>query len=274
MAKEDFCFTYYDGDATRDMQHMDRLCRGAYTDLIIMQRKIQNGRLSMGHIKAVLGVDFEKCWYSLEIVLKKDGEFFFIEWVENSVVKMRKSCSKQKQKADKRWGQENAAASKNNAAASKNDSTGVPLEDGNESEDGNEIKKRNEPVEMPMGFLMDRKFREINPKYPQRPSKDMPAIIEWANFINSQSGSDNTISFFTAIERTTVMDFWEKFAEWYRDTGETNDLDYLQKYKLQKIYTELKHGTAKKPFNSSYSNGGNNPAAVVIRPDKAFNTAL
>lgn len=148
-------------------------------------------------------------------------------------------------------------------------------EDEGKDENGKRVQGENhEPVEMPMGFLMDHKFREINPKYPQRPSKDIPAIIEWANFINSQSGSDNTISFFTAIERTTVMDFWEKFAEWYRDTGETNDLDYLQKFKLQKIYTEIKNGTAKKPFNSSYSNGGNNPSAVVIRPDKAFNTAL
>ncbi len=40
MAKEDFCFTYYDGDAARDMAHMNRLERGAYTDVIISQRKI------------------------------------------------------------------------------------------------------------------------------------------------------------------------------------------------------------------------------------------
>ena len=44
MAKADFCFTYYDGDATRDMAHMNRLERGAYTDVVIQQR--QRGHLS------------------------------------------------------------------------------------------------------------------------------------------------------------------------------------------------------------------------------------
>jgi len=109
--------------------------------------------------------------------------------------------------------------------------------------------------EMPMGFLMDRKFREINTKYPQRPSKDMPAITEWAEFINEQSGSKNKIAFFTPDERTAVMDFWVKMAEWYRDTGETNDLDYLQKFKLQKIYTEIQHGTKKITPNYSKTAG-------------------
>lgn len=119
-----------------------------------------------------------------------------------------------------------------------------------EDEKGKRVQGETQAFEeMPLGFLMDKKFREVNPKYPHRPSKDMPAIIEWANFINSQSGSPNEIAYFTPDERTAVMEFWEKVAGWYRDSGETNDLDYLQKFKLQKIYTEIKNGTGKNKSN-------------------------
>lgn len=258
MAKEDFCFTYYDGDATRDMQHMDRLCRGAYNDLIIMQRKVKNGRLTMNHIKAVLGGDFEKCWYSLEIILKRDGDFFYIEWVEKSIELMRKSSAKQKQKAEKRWAgqnnQENAAAQENNAAADKNNTVGLPLENENGIE--NRVKRKegtgeNQSGDLPMGHLMFLKFTSINPTYPQRPSNDYPAITEFANFIAAQLGFQNQIAFFDPDERIAVMELWEKIAQWYSDVGENNSLDYLQKYKLQKIYSEVKNGNTKNTPSSS-----------------------
>lgn len=86
MAKEDFCFTYYDGDAARDVAHMTRLCRGAYHDLVIMQRKV--GPMTMGQIKMVLSSDFDTCWPSIEFILKTtDDQKYFIEWVEKSVKK-------------------------------------------------------------------------------------------------------------------------------------------------------------------------------------------
>ena len=56
MAKEDFCFTYYDGDAARDTTHMNRIERGAYHDLIISQRKF--GHLTIDQVKKILGRDF------------------------------------------------------------------------------------------------------------------------------------------------------------------------------------------------------------------------
>jgi hypothetical protein len=89
MAKEDFCFTYYDGDACRDMSHMNRLERGAYNDLVLQQRKF--GRLSLEQIKKVLGKDFEECWPSVNLVLIFDEteQKYFIEWLEKSVKKMR-----------------------------------------------------------------------------------------------------------------------------------------------------------------------------------------
>lgn len=93
MAKEDFCFTYYDGDAARDKAHMDRLERGAYDDLISAQRKF--GHLSKALIEKVLGHDFERCWGALEIILKQDDdEKYFVEWLQNSETKSKNWADK------------------------------------------------------------------------------------------------------------------------------------------------------------------------------------
>lgn len=102
MAKEDFCFTYYDGDAARDKAHMNRLERGAYDDIISAQRK--RGHLTLDDIKKVLSGDFEKCWSSLEWILLKDSEQkYFIEWVDKSLEKMRRQSKSQKEKIEKYW---------------------------------------------------------------------------------------------------------------------------------------------------------------------------
>lgn len=95
MAKEDFCFTYYDGDAASDMQHMNRLERGAYSDLILFQRKIKK-HLNVDQIRKVLGRDFEACWPAIELILKTDGDGgFFVEWLEKSEIKAKKHSRKQ-----------------------------------------------------------------------------------------------------------------------------------------------------------------------------------
>jgi hypothetical protein len=102
MAKQDFCFTYYDGDAARDKAHMSRLERGAYDDIISAQRK--RGHLSLEDIQKVLSKDFEVCWPSLEWVLLKDEEGkYFIEWVEKSISKMATQSKKQRENVTKRW---------------------------------------------------------------------------------------------------------------------------------------------------------------------------
>jgi hypothetical protein len=156
MAKEDFCFTYYDGDAARDMQHMDRTCRGAYNDLLIMQRKVQGGMLTMSHIKAVLGSDFEKCWPSLEFILKREDDFFYIEWVKNSVEKMKENSKSQAEKIKKYWEDVDAGIippPKNgrkkipnkyqtNTTVLKTNTDKIPIINGNEDGNGNiDLKK-------------------------------------------------------------------------------------------------------------------------------------
>lgn len=105
MAKEDFCFTYYDGDAARDTTHMNRLERGAYHDIVISQRKF--GRLSIEQIKRVLSKDFDVCWPALELILKQDQNGkYYVEWLDNSITKMRKQSAKQKDNVTKRYQQD------------------------------------------------------------------------------------------------------------------------------------------------------------------------
>lgn len=147
MAKEDFCFTYYDGDAARDKAHMNRLCRGAYDDFISMQRKA--GHLDLDTIKMILGNDFDACWIALKFILKVDelGRFF-IEWVDTSIEKMRRNSEKQKEKINKYWAekkQENDTTEElqNNNSITDVYTEHIPLEDVNENEDGNVFKEIN-----------------------------------------------------------------------------------------------------------------------------------
>lgn len=81
----DPAFLFYDGDAARDVSHMNRLERGCYFDLIQAQRKF--GRMTKEVIQKVLGKDFEGCWEALKICLSYDNHMYFINWVEESVKK-------------------------------------------------------------------------------------------------------------------------------------------------------------------------------------------
>lgn len=105
MAQVDFCFRYYDGDATRDMSHMNRLQRGAYHDLIISQRKFK--RLKEQAIRMILGDDYDLVWPALEMVMSEDEGGYYIAWVENSEEKMRKNSASQKKNVGERWNQKN-----------------------------------------------------------------------------------------------------------------------------------------------------------------------
>lgn len=129
MAKADFCFNFYDGDATRDMAHMNRLERGAYMDVVIQQR--QRGSLSLDDLKKFLSKDFDAVWPALEWVLKKDDAGkFFIEWLVNSMRQSAKHAERQSQNATKH---------------KPKTKTALPLGDGDGSGDGSRFKKNGEP---------------------------------------------------------------------------------------------------------------------------------
>lgn len=145
MAKKDFCFTYYDADAARDMAHMNRLERGAYGDIISAQRK--RGHLSRDDIKKVLSGDFEACWPSLEWILETDetGKFF-IEWVDKSIEDRKTHSKIQKERIDKYWERKrtelNQSSTKHIPRNKVGISVDIPFEDENEDVYGNVNKER------------------------------------------------------------------------------------------------------------------------------------
>jgi hypothetical protein len=216
MAKEDFCFTYYDGDAARDKSHMTRLERGAYDDIISAQRK--RGHLSLDDIKRVLSKDFESCWASQEWILKKDAEEkYFIEWVDESLKKSRENSKKQKAKSDVYWSRKNAEKQAvdipqdiqrdNNSISLDN-----PLEDGYEDGYGIEEEKEEEkggakknkihqPYLVPEMFGA---FKQILPAYPGSIDRDYKPLFSIANFLceqgNISNGPENNIA--------KVMEAW------------------------------------------------------------------
>lgn len=99
--QRDPAFLYYDADAARDTSHMSRLERGGYFDIIQAQRKFIG--ITLEQAKKVLGKDFDKCWPQIELILQKEGDVFFIEWVRNAIEKRAKNNEGQRLKMQNYW---------------------------------------------------------------------------------------------------------------------------------------------------------------------------
>ena len=98
---KDPAFLFYDGDAARDVSHMNRLERGCYFDLIQAQRKF--GGYTVEQARKILGKDFDDCWSSIELILSNENGLFFIEWVRDSMIKRTESAEKQRKRIQDYW---------------------------------------------------------------------------------------------------------------------------------------------------------------------------
>lgn len=85
---KDPAFLFYDGDAARDVSHMNRLERGCYFDFIQAQKKF--GPLTLPAIEKILGKDFAECWPALNLVLTYEEDMYFISWLQDSIEKRQK----------------------------------------------------------------------------------------------------------------------------------------------------------------------------------------
>lgn len=103
MAK-DPAFLFYPADASEDTQFMNRLERGCYFDLLKAQKKFH--RFTIDAIKKVLGKDYELCWGSLEVVLKKDNVGYFIEWADDAIEKRKSFTESRRQNRSRANNQE------------------------------------------------------------------------------------------------------------------------------------------------------------------------
>lgn len=88
--KRDPAFLFYDGDASRDVSHMNRLEKGAYFDIIMAQRKF--GPMNLEFVKKILGKDFDSVWEGIKPVMTYVKNMYSISWLADSIKKRKKYC--------------------------------------------------------------------------------------------------------------------------------------------------------------------------------------
>jgi len=100
MAK-DPAFLFYPGDASDDTQFMNRLERGAYFDLVKVQRRFHG--FTVVQLRKILGKDFDEVWPSIELILEQENDTYFIGWVRQSIEKRENFNKKQSDRIKQRW---------------------------------------------------------------------------------------------------------------------------------------------------------------------------
>jgi hypothetical protein len=141
MAK-DPAFLFYDGDAARDVSHMNRTERGCYFDLLQAQRKFHG--FTMEQAKKILGKDFNDCWPALEMVLKLENGKFFIEWVRDSMEKRKVNAEKNRQRIQEYWDKKNNSNEVPKAFHGNSNELPYVIENENAIENENEIINKEE----------------------------------------------------------------------------------------------------------------------------------
>jgi hypothetical protein len=139
---KDPAFLFYDGDAARDVSHMNRLERGAYFDLIQAQRKF--GGCTVEQIRKIFGKDFDEVWPAIELILyKTDLGIYFIEWVQISIENRKDYAEKQRKRIQDYWDKKkNEEDKKEEIIIPRNNhgiTTVIPLVNENAIENENEI---------------------------------------------------------------------------------------------------------------------------------------
>lgn len=260
MAKEDFCFTFYDGDATRDASHMNRLERGAYYDLMIAQRKF--GRLSIDQIKKVLGKDFEIVWPALELSLMSAEGFYYIEWIENSIEKARKHSRHQSENGKKggRPPQKKPEQKPNETQTKANpnptESEKKPLEDGDEDVfDQKGGMGENEGIVPDMGKI----FIHQNQDYPFDKLTDFPAIRSIAQKVLKWQGLKGDIT--QEENRGAITLRWGELVIFIRADP------HFSGYSLTQINKHFQS------IAQSFSNGRGQPHKPILTPIKGTSQA-
>jgi len=101
MAK-DPAFLFYDGDAAKDVSHLNRLERGCYFDLIQAQRKF--GGYTTEQARKILGRDFDECWPAIEMILSKNEDgIYYIDWITESTKKRAQYIDNQRKRIKNYW---------------------------------------------------------------------------------------------------------------------------------------------------------------------------
>lgn len=163
--QRDPAFLYYDGDAARDVSHMNRLERGCYFDLIQAQRKFHG--FTVEQARKILGTDFEACWPAIEMILDQDPDGkYYIEWLRESVKKRAENSEKQRKRIKDYWDKKskngNTAVLPRNNHGTTVDIPKIEIENENIEEDkeiGVQGKEKKKKPEINLDFVSE-EYRE------------------------------------------------------------------------------------------------------------------
>jgi hypothetical protein len=261
MAKADFCFTYYDGDATRDMAHMNRLERGAYNDVIIQQR--QRGHLSIEDLKKFLSKDFDTVWPALEWVFKIDAEGkYFIEWLENSIKKAAAHSKKQSGNVRNRYQEPTKDIPKQTLE--------TPLGSGDGDEKGLEFEEKRVQGEKHLVPQMQAIFKKHIKSYGPNQERDFKPLFSIAEYIAEQLNIGPPVA-----NAALVLQEWEAVCLHLSDPQNfyhSKSLKTISTH-IQEVFQKQKNGNSKNS-RSGHPSGGGVSSTAIIQPGKSFNTSL
>jgi len=192
---KDPAFLFYDGDAARDVSHMNRLERGAYFDIIQAQRKF--GGITVEQARKILGKDFDEVWPAIELILTKSEDKYFIEWVSDSIENRKEYAEKQRKRIQDYWDKKKKEEENGNLEIPRNNygiSTDIPLENerGNERENERENEDKgviggNEKENPEVVYLNDPKPKKKNSSKspPEKPDFELIYPFDSKKFIEA-----------------------------------------------------------------------------------------
>jgi hypothetical protein len=210
-----------------------------------------------------LGNDFDSCWPAIELALQNENDFYYIEWVADSIQKRKVHAAKQKENISKRWEKQKVVPDDTNVIRNgyNGNNLVIPLE--NEIESGNSKRKDSlkekqldEPFLVP---VMVEEFKKSFSKYPIEEHKDFKACFEMAKKI----GEEESLTPVQILSegREYVLKRWREIItfiqkdKWYS----TRSLEYLNKDWQQLNLKLNSNGTNRKNY-------GNSDEAIFDRP--------
>jgi hypothetical protein len=194
-------FLFYDGDAARDVAHMNRLQRGAYFD--IMQAQLKFGHLTGNLIQRILGNDYDNTWEVVKIVLIQDERScFYIQWVDESIKKRDMYSYSRSKNVSKRW--ENKKIHTDNTCNTHVEHMNqvcIYTDDTQETETESDIKKEEE---------YSKEFLQFWSVYPKKKSKG----AAWKAWGKIPLPTKTLPLILSALE-------WQKSCtDWIKDSGQ------------------------------------------------------
>jgi hypothetical protein len=170
---------------------MNRLERGCYFDFIQAQRKFHG--ITIEQVRKILGKDFETCWSALELILSKEKEFYFIEWVRESMEQRKKHAEQQRKRIQDYWDKKKQEIEE--PRKFHGISVDIPLEEESENEDeiviDTVVEEYNKTAFSKIQKLSDKRKSHIKARIKEYGINTVLDTIQRANKSNFLHGENN-----------------------------------------------------------------------------------